>query len=172
MENSMKTLNNILLKNISATILGISSMVNAAELSTMTEIRTTVIEPTNIRAIYNPTNNLTVGHMLKGASFGNLMIEGYKVTTTFGDLKLNDNKGGSNLVLTDINNPLNTLEYTVVYSGSSGDIFPVINNTQSSHASELLPSNNMLMDVRLASTQNNVPAGQYSGMLNISISNQ
>ncbi|EAB9082580.1 hypothetical protein J9P64_002289 [Salmonella enterica] len=170
----MKLLNTSkwMLNSVSVVLLGISSLVHATDVSTTAEIRTTVIEPTNIRAVYNVTGNLTAGNMNEGTTFGTLSIDGYKVSTTFGDLKLNDNKGGTNLVLTDSSNPGNTLEYTVVYSGGEGNIRPVINNTPSSNPSELLPVNNLLMDVRLASTQNNVPAGQYSGMLNISISNQ
>lgn len=168
----MKSVKKSFFKSMSVALLGIGCIANAAELSTTTEIQTTVIEPTHINVSYTPTGYLTAGNMEKGTSFGNLMIDGYKVTATFGDLKLSDTKGGSNLTLTDVANPTNTLEYTVVYEGDRGEIYPVINNKASNNPTELLPVNNMLMDVRLASTQNNVPAGQYSGMLNISISNQ
>lgn len=168
----MKNIRKTILSSASVVILGIGSIANAAEVTTTAEIQTVVIEPTQLNASYTPTGNLTTGHMEKGTIFGNLMIDGYKVTATFGDLKLSDSKGGSNLTLTDVMNPANTLDYTVVYEGAVGDIYPIINNNASNNPTEPLPVNNMLMSVRLASTQNNVPAGQYSGMLNISISNQ
>lgn len=168
----MKNVKKAFFKSMSVAFLGIASMANAADVSTTAEIQTTVIEPANINASYTPTSYLTAGHMEEGTSFGYLMIDGYKVTATFGDLKLSDAKGGSNLTLTNVLNPDNTLEYTVVYSGARGDIYPAINNKTSNNPNELLPVYNMLMDVRLASTQNNLPAGQYSGMLNISIANQ
>ena len=168
----MKKVKKALFKSVSVAFLGIASIANAAEVSTTAEIQTTVIEPAHINASYTPSRNLTAGNMEKGTRFGNLMIDGYKATATFGDLKLSDAKGGSNLTLTDVLNPDNTLEYTVAYSGARGDIYPVINNNASNNPDEVLPVNNMLMDVRLASTQNNLPAGQYSGTLNISISNQ
>lgn len=168
----MKSFKKSILNGVSVALLGISCVANAAEVSTAVDIQTTVIEPARINATYTPTGNLTAGHMEEGTSFGHLMIDGYKVTATFGDLKLSDAKGGSNLTLTDVLNSANTLEYTVVYAGARGEIYPAINNKASNNPGELLPVNNMLMDVRLASTQNDLPAGQYSGMLNISIANQ
>lgn len=161
-------LRKLILSATSVAILSASGLTYAADATTTAEIRTTVIEPTNIRASYNVTDHLTVGNLTKGTEFGTLMLEGYKVQTTFGDIKLSDNTSDKDLSLRD--QAGNSLVYTVAYQGNGQDIYPVINGHASNASSEIAPEQ-LMMSVRLASNQN-VPAGNYSGTLNISVSNQ
>lgn len=99
-------LKNNVLSSISAAFLGIACTANAADLTTMAEIRTSVIEPTSITAQYSPTESLMAGQMERGKIFGNLDIRGYKADTAFGHLKLSDNAGGTNLILKDKTIPI------------------------------------------------------------------
>jgi hypothetical protein len=162
-------LRQFILSATSAALFGVAGMVHAADAMTTAEIRTTVVEPTNIRATYSVTDNLTVGNLTKGARFGTLMLEGHKVQTTFADIHLSDNTGGKNLTLRD--NTGHSLEYTVAYPHNGMDVHPVINGHSSNSPSTIAPEQ-LLMFVQLASEQNNIPAGNYTGTLNISISNQ
>ena len=161
-------LRQFILNATSVALFSMAGMAHAADAKTTTEIRTTVVEPTRISATYNVTDNLTVGQLNQGTRFGSLMLKGHKVQTTFGDIQLSDTTGGENLTLR--NNTGHSLEYTVAYHHNGMDVRPVINGRPSNSPSTIAPED-LMMFVQLASTQN-VPAGNYSGTLNISVSNQ
>ncbi|MBJ8899660.1 fimbrial protein [Citrobacter braakii] len=150
-------------------LLGTALVTNAKDLSTQVAATATVVSSAKLTATYTAGAPLTTDN-LKNQSIGTIALTGYQGTPAVADLNVSDARGAAgNLELKDASGSI--LWVKAFINGQSIKL----NGTYATAASQAtgnLPAQTTNIDLKTWESQEDVPAGQYSDDVIITLSNQ